>query len=394
MLAVKFLEALVRIFGGIGFDQSRNSVDSGLLGACGLLGCCGSRRRRHPRQNKYRQTDDNASHHTQQSSPIGSRAHPPFDGGYFPPGSATPPRFIGQDSRKGSTHSGPPPSVLRPEHALRPYREDSDDENGFIMSSWQHYHRVEPQPQVPKSGFSRVGGGKAHMDTPYSAIASSSIPNFRPPVHAPSLPRRGTGPAAFYHSGDLPSSLNSVGGRVEHATLPPAGPSGTFHVRTKSQSAIIENAAGIVFPTAGSSEPHQRAISNNATPIVIITNDDDDSGDDDSDEERQPKKKHWYQFGRKRVHSNGSTSGPPTPNLSSTFGTMIPAVGSSSNAELVSFSAGGENGEPAPSSGIGVGTATSGGSGAVNDPGSGSGGLQPAPQRSFVVIRKGQQASR
>ena len=158
MLIVKLVEGLIRIFGGVGFHESRHVVDSGLLGVLGLVGCCGSRRPR--RRSRYRQEPQPTT------LPL-SRPTPPFK-------DVTP------------TPSGPP-SVLRPEHALQPYKEESDDETGFIMGAWQPfprpgYNAVDDQASsdaasAPKSGFARVGGGRAHYDSPY-AIQTSSLDAF------------------------------------------------------------------------------------------------------------------------------------------------------------------------------------------------------------------------
>ncbi|KAG2062029.1 hypothetical protein BDR06DRAFT_1001131 [Suillus hirtellus] len=52
------IEAVVRILGRVGFDHSRRSVDSGLIGVLSLLGCCGPRRggreRRHYKATEVR----------------------------------------------------------------------------------------------------------------------------------------------------------------------------------------------------------------------------------------------------------------------------------------------------------------------------------------------------
>ena len=113
MLLVKLVEAVLRIFGGIGFNRSRHVVDSGLLGTMGLMGCCG------PRRNSRSRSGYHPAHNRQPSSLALSRPAPPFK-------DSTPP-------------SSGPPSVLRPEHAMQPYKEDSDDEGGFIMAAWQPF---------------------------------------------------------------------------------------------------------------------------------------------------------------------------------------------------------------------------------------------------------------
>lgn len=367
MLLVKLLEAVVRIVGGIGFDRSRHVVDSGLLGACGLLGCCGprSRRRRKENQNrkhKYKPTDAQPT--------LPQAQHRDSDvSSYIPPqnlhdnGTHTPPKFPSQDtsSRKGSTHSGPPPSVLRPEHALRPYREDSDDENGYIMGAWQPFPRpgytavtnapltaapgtILPnqqqhaqQGQQKSSGFSRVGGGRAHIDTPY-AINAGSTHTF------PSIAQHSGGATSspvFYDDEDdsPPPSFSNVGRQNELGGLPP-GAMQPAHIRTKSQTAIIENPS-TASPNSGRPSPGTTPGSGSGSgsgsglsvpserprlgssgllhpPIMshmAVANDEDDDNDS---EDQTPKKKPWYHIGRRRLYSSegsGPNNAPVTPEV-------------------------------------------------------------------------------
>ncbi|TFK43868.1 hypothetical protein BDQ12DRAFT_675694 [Crucibulum laeve] len=316
LLAVKLVEAIVRIVGGIGFDRSRHVVDSGLLGACGLLGFCGPRKRRsrRPRQNKYRTT----------ATPPLSQGRDSDVSSYTPPAilGDTAPKFLGTDSRKGSMHSQPPPSVLRPEHANRPYKEDSEDE-GYIMGAWQPfpprtgYSPVENQgpvskPSVASSGFSRVGGGRAHIDTPY-AIAAGSTHTF-PSLGQQSNHGVSSSTALFKDDEDeLTPSMSNVARQPEIGTLPPGAMQPT-HVRTKSQTAIVEHAGGLYSsqpsPLGGSSplRPQRESSGGSAggllrPPSKFLV------GDDDDDAEDQPKKKPWYHI---RRHRPSSSDGPST----------------------------------------------------------------------------------
>lgn len=337
MLLVKIVEAVVRIIGGVGFDRSRHVVDSGLLGACGLLGCCGPRKRRSKRRprkgnNSYKATELQAppDHRDSDSS------------SYIPPvfpnsgGTSTPTRFQGNDSRKGSTHSGPPPSVLRPEHAMRPYREDSDDE-GFIMGAWQPFPKPgyapivsdSPLATTPKSsspplhkpsqststvapsGFSRVGGGRAHIDTPY-AINAGSTHTF-PSVGQQSVPY-----PVFDNDDSPPPSLSNVGVGTHHldvATLPP-GAMQPSHIRTKSQTAIIEDASilaslkGLGPPGRAQMQPNTSSGGLLRPPIMSHLPTDFDDRDS---EDVTPRKKPWYQLRRKPHSSEGSpAAGAPS----------------------------------------------------------------------------------
>ncbi|KAF8897887.1 hypothetical protein BD779DRAFT_1608372 [Infundibulicybe gibba] len=272
MLVVKLFEALVRIMGGIGFDRSRHVVDSGLLGACGLLGCCGPR-------NRHRRRRDRNPHHK-----------------YKP--AATPPQPAHRDS-DGSTHSGPPPSVLRPEHAMRPYREESDDENGFIMGAWQPFPR----------GYTPGGGGKAHIDTPY-AITSGSTLTF-PSIGQQSAVAVSAPTPPFFDDDDdsPPPSLSNVARHHDMGGLPP-GAMQPAHIRTKSQTAIIEDTSSLGSPQAGPSDSRTRRASSGGLlhPPVAWHN----SMPDDESEDTTPRKKPWYHLRRNRPHS---IEGTPAPTL-------------------------------------------------------------------------------
>ncbi|KAI0306954.1 hypothetical protein B0F90DRAFT_1931587 [Multifurca ochricompacta] len=284
LLACKLIEALTRIFGGVGFERSRHTVDSGLIGVCGLLGCCGSRKQRSPR-NRAKDSDL--------------------------------PRVISQATlplatRKGSTptQSGPP-SVFRPEHALRPYREENDDDTGFIMGAWRPFPRPgyalvgdygTPPESPAKTGFSRVGGGRSHFDAPYS-IATGSVHTFpSASVEQPPTPQR--------HSHEsnpsvTPSFPNAE--RQPYSSLPPGAMAP--HVRRKSQTAIIEHAPAP--PKVAVTPSRQAAIMPSSfrrhsqlSEVVSPTSDDDASG------VNQPRKRHWFQLRKPRRHSEGDEARP------------------------------------------------------------------------------------
>ncbi len=435
MLIVKLIEAIVRIVGGAGFDRSRHVIDSGLLGVIGLVGCCGLRARSKDRRRKSRRMTNGKPG---QGVPPNKRTdmasynspHSELNLAGLPG-----PGFIGtgQDSRKGSTHSGPPPSVLRPEHALpRPYREDDDDE-GYIMGAWQAYplrHGYVPvveqntAPPPPKSGFSRIGGGKSHIDTPYAIMdgtgSAFAHPNSSMQAIAPSsmigngsthtfpsvtqqnqsrttLPQHGlmgstTNTNVFYDDDDPPPSLSSVARQPEYGQLPP-GAMQPAHVRTKSQTAIIEDASklyGHAALTAISANSGNSAGPSNNIPgssgwpnttgihqtrfSVVADDDNIDGEDDDSTVEEQPKKKPWYRIIRHRPNSSdGPSSSAPAPQP------LLPPPSSFSvDPEL--------GGLGTPGSGISSGAA----SGSSGSNGSGGSGGTQQPARSFVVIRKPQ----
>ena len=277
MLVVKLIEAAMRISGGIGFDYSNHVIDSGLLGVCGLLGCCGPRQRRSHRR-RFRATEV-----------------PPSQVSSF-----SPPNDVGA----GKTHSGPP-SVLRPEHAMQPYREDSDDEDGYIMGAWQPfpgpgYNSVtEPSSPVQQptsqssTGFSRVGGGRAHFDSPY-AIASGSTQTF------PSVGRNSftSSPLAVFRDDDSPRPSLTQDAHFL------SGPTPSTHVRTKSQTAIVENSPTVfhnLSPRRTSEHADRRNSDKYSHPAALTFQDEDDS------DLGHPKKKHWYQLRRARPRSEGSS---------------------------------------------------------------------------------------
>ncbi|PFH47802.1 hypothetical protein AMATHDRAFT_66795 [Amanita thiersii Skay4041] len=402
MLLVKLVEAVVRIVGQIGFDRSKHVVDSGLLGALGLIGCCGPSSGRRKRKSRRSQQGQQNTHRSSDSSsyipPLSPTAM------YEPPDSATqlthPPKFLGSSSRKGSTNSGPPASVLRPEHALMPYREDSDDE-GYIMGAWQPFppqrsgyvpvtdgsrgsaSETGESNQAQKhskqsSGFSRVRGGRANMDSPYSiapggrssggsihtfpSIGANTAGGYSPSGPGPSgLSNSAIPPPAFYDYDDdsPPPSLSNIS-NVGMNGLPP-GAMQPSHVRTKSQSAIIEdagwlvpilNSTGVSSPPApqqqdGSNRNETNASStggvvgllrprlsslaaamtsgstSNTGPTANFNNNnrqddrddnDDEDDDDDDSEHQQPKKKPWYFLKRHRAQSSGDSTSPrPSP---------------------------------------------------------------------------------
>ncbi|KAF8341524.1 uncharacterized protein EI90DRAFT_2904831, partial [Cantharellus anzutake] len=155
MLLVKAIEGLVRLIGRVPFDKSTHSMDSGLLGALSLAGCCGIKRRSRQKRKNPRSSGSAVPHGTPQSS-------------------------LGLSSPNRLMHQNSPPSFLRPEQAFLPYREDADDETGYIMGAWGNhtfggpsYQPVSPEnsettPATTTSGFARVGGGRAHADSPFS----------------------------------------------------------------------------------------------------------------------------------------------------------------------------------------------------------------------------------
>ncbi|PPQ63149.1 hypothetical protein CVT24_005789 [Panaeolus cyanescens] len=350
MLLVKIVEGFVRLFGRIPFDCSKHVIDSGLLGACGMLGCGStSRKRRRRKAHSKARSQDNASHAQTRDSDLSS---------YMPPSMAligkdgnVTPQFLNSQSRKGSANSQPP-SVLKPEHANRPYHEeplDSDDD-GYIMGAWQPFPKTAPGyapvtdaaqttaptafgqsfqkpktpiPAAPVTGFSRVGGGRANMDSPY-AIRSGSTHTFpsigqqsqsHSPLNQSTSAVSAQHPLANYdsiddRSEDAPLSLSNVS---LGANGLPQGAMQPSHIRTKSQTAIVENFIPTPYqqPAAGPSHAQinrQKHLSQDTylkpdLPLFKTGHDDGDEGSDD-DHSPQKKKKPWYHIRRNRPHSS------------------------------------------------------------------------------------------
>ncbi|KZV76013.1 hypothetical protein PENSPDRAFT_623379 [Peniophora sp. CONT] len=281
MLACKLLEAIVRIVTQTGFNRSRHTADSGLVGACALAGCCGSRKRR--RRHRSKQSD----------IPLNI------------PGSQTS-SAVQRKPESVSTPVGGPPSVLRPEHALRPYREDTDDESGFIMSSWHKPgyeavpndlgspHMDSPTPKS-SSGFARVGGGRAHFDQPYAAIAANNSTQTFPSVEPPSQRRPSV-------ESTLPATA-FIDAERSYSSLPPGAMAP--HMRTKSQTAIIENTAA----AAGAAQQVAPVRRQSLRPEIVSPDDDDDLSDSEL-----PRKPKWFTGWKSRRYSDGDESLPsPVP---------------------------------------------------------------------------------
>ncbi|KAI0265161.1 hypothetical protein BC834DRAFT_825410 [Gloeopeniophorella convolvens] len=370
LLACKFLEGLTRILGGVGFDRSRHTVDSGLIGVCSLLGCCGSSRRRAPRSR--------------------SRADSTLPSGAASGSQAT----LGLSIRKGSgTGTGSasgsaPPSVFRPEHALRPYREENDDDTGYIMGAWRPFPRPgyapvasadappAPSPTHAQTGFSRVGGGRAHFDAPYAIAAAaaaaaqaeagsgsgSAAGSRRSSTHAPPAPAHASAP-----------SLALAPASAERTGLPPgAAPP---HVRRKSQTAIIEHLPPSPAAPAASPNPAPSSFRRHSTLLDVAS----PVSDEEEGQQLQPRRRHWFQLRRPRRHSAGDESAlagddapvapAPAPEEEGGQGRSFVVVRKRQSAQMLGASASGSG------SGSGSGEAV------------GGGGEVATPARSFVVLR-------
>lgn len=348
MFVVKLIEAFVRITGGVGFHRTRHVVDSGLYGAFGLAGWCGSRPRRRPRrQGQHRPSGSGSG-----SGPVLRLGSSQMS--LTKPGVSSLP----------TPSSSAPPSVLRPEHALQPYREESDDEDGYIMGAWHSYTKPgysavddqqfagqQPPPQK-SSGFMKVGGGRAHFDTPYAiqldtrtsldrqsmtlnrTNTSSELDHNPPPTSfkfGTASSNTSTPSVGILQNAGNNRNTQGSGGNGDRGGSPPsptigraAGrqnlPHGAMlpaHFRIQSQSAIVVN-PGLSEPSPGPSGSGNGTGASNTpgktpSPMKVpqIRHGSDDDGSFDS---VPPKKKPWYRALRNK--SDGSPSaeeeaGPP-----------------------------------------------------------------------------------
>ncbi|KAF8290441.1 hypothetical protein DL93DRAFT_2234435 [Clavulina sp. PMI_390] len=262
MLIVKIIEGLVRLFGRVPFDKATHSMDSGLLGALSQAGCCGARRKR-------KRGKRSSPRRAGGTTPVGD-----FSGKHTPNsslGGAGAPLYAQQRS-----HSQQQINFLRPEHAFQPYREDGDDENGFIMGAWagsgSHLHLpggsnaqtggyqpVSSLVDLPAAGavgagagaaaattgFSRVGGGRARFDDPFAALPSSS-PSMAAAARAGHTRQSSSlaSPSPGLPPGAMAPQVYPAGGpyATQAPLVPPPGASGSRHTRVQSHAAIIENA--------------------------------------------------------------------------------------------------------------------------------------------------------
>ncbi|KAJ7937049.1 hypothetical protein B0H13DRAFT_2261477 [Mycena leptocephala] len=306
MLLIKLIEAAVRIVGRVGFDRSTHTVDSGLLGACGLLGCCGSRKRR-PRHRAR-------SH----KHPRGGYAQPAASGrasdassNYAPPNALA---GLDSSSKKGSIHSQQPPSVLRPEHALRPYREDSDDENGYIMGAWQPFPRPGYVPS--RTRFRRRRRRQRQHRPPRRARGSRVWGRARAHRHAVRCDHAGgvdadAGMACDGRGAGGGRGAACVDGREAAEPRDGAGARGG-----SERGAAWRDAAAHAHQVADG-DHRGRADACVAPPsrAKVLQQQQQQQADDDDDDEsaeagQQRRKKPWYHIRRHRPHSEGTP--PPS----------------------------------------------------------------------------------
>lgn len=297
LLLVKLTEAALRIYGRIQFGEVGNSADNGIYGVSVILGCCRSRRRNRALSGRRRYRATNISRDN--SSEVSS---------YLPPAG---PNALAPSS--ASQHSAPV-SVLRPEQALRPYREDSDDETGYIMGAWPPFPQadsrnisatastsgaVHPTASMT-SGFSKVGGGRAHYDAPYAIAGVNSSIMF--PANSGRNPPVSSSPRHDQFNDEATASVTNIARQPQKTnTALPAGDA-FAHTRTKSHTAIVELAAvtpdanllQVIEPAGPANSKNTRRPSSAGNADITL-------------EDQSSKKKNWYHnLKMSRRHSDGS----------------------------------------------------------------------------------------
>lgn len=347
VLLVKLVEAVVRIIVHAPFDESTDEFDSGLLGAFSKASCCGEglirpsgRRRKGRRRPRGVGGGRRARHSTtasqqgmldaSQSSSLGksagSDAYGQYDGatpagfepqlGYFPPGPPNDPGYA-----QGFIMGGwrPPPTG--------PY--------GAPPADYLHMQQrggapvpVDGQPPAdgsPQRSFSKVRGGKAAFETPYTVQPTSPTPvndgSRSPGPNQPLLSARQSPALAPF-----PSSSSSS---PHPAASPPPNARPTGHVRKKSETAVVDYAnppAHFYHSPGGQSMPSfsQAAYAAGVPPqrqqqlrqqqltsaFGRAADDDDDDNDDDDDgysddsTDTKPRRRSWFL----RNHQKGDIS--------------------------------------------------------------------------------------
>ncbi|CAE6433123.1 unnamed protein product [Rhizoctonia solani] len=296
VLFFKILEGLVRLIFKVSFDRSHHSVDTGFIGALGLAGCCGSRSKRKRRSRGHRyQLSGSISGSSNSKAGLMGRSSSGLEyptAGYAP----GPPGMNGNHPIPNGPYGNYPPSngltsyppgpapqsYLRPEQIWQSYQEADEDDAGHIMQSWNKHQTSPPQGalQVPpasqpgpayqpvptnqssssgfvnntpsSSGFSRVKGGRAHYESPFAIRAPARPSPLSSQIHLPPGAR------------------------------PPEQPSNVRqHSRTRSQTAVIEDAA----------RPVQLAPSTLPLPQIAVPD------EDDSPASSEPTRRRFW-FGR------------------------------------------------------------------------------------------------
>jgi len=319
MLVIKIIEGILRLAFRVPFNRSRHAVDSGLIGVLGLIGLFSRRRRKKAHTPRYKLA------HTTTQGTLTSQDQ-------LAKSNYTP-------TVAGSTRG--PPSVLRPDQIGTPYREEADDENGNILGAWPpllENPESASTSQKPKSGFTRVRGGRANFDSPYAIMAAEAAASGSGSGSRPAQQHRPASPSYFRSQGSTSP--------LPQGAMEPTTPGG--HVRKKSETGIIGDISTLRIP---SRQEYQSRASPPASPRYV--DDEDEDEDDEDDEEYEQPSRRWFGF------RSASSSEEPKQ---STWSSFMRGRNRS------------EGNEPAPSENQAPADA-------------------PVPGRSFVVVRNKPQGS-
>ncbi len=215
MLICKILEGLIRLFGNVRFDESKHSLDGGLFAAFG-----GLRARKHRRRGKPSTTRTTSGHGSVNTQMMLDRYSDPRVSALYDDG--------GQFS-SGMTYNDYFPRQRPTSNGM-----DFADRGGVTTNIPAFEERLAADQ--PQRGFSVVRGGRANYEDPYSNVQLSAVTSTSPPIP---LVR-----PSFY---DPASSGGAFG---PNSTSDFNKPVPGRHIRTKSQTAIIET-----FPGSGSPSP-------------------------------------------------------------------------------------------------------------------------------------------
>ncbi|KZW04142.1 hypothetical protein EXIGLDRAFT_828063 [Exidia glandulosa HHB12029] len=354
MLLIKVIEGLVRLATGVAFEQQsgsgRHRARSGLFGAL-AAGCASRASGKSTKKDRVAQRTgrQRPKHPRTVSGTSGSsyELHDPSlaEQTALRPKGATP---LQSSTIGRADHAESLASTMG--RAPR-YESIYDDDDGSIMGAWKNLPQfaesvpepaspvLAPAPPAQTTGFARIGGGRTHFETPY-AIAKNPPPSAFPkrtqavvPVAAPMAATIVGGPAvpAIATSSSRPStsgSGNTV--RAGASTPPPSSPqqqqvpapaylppgarpptAPRQHVRTRSQTAVIEDASTFftnsVASRRSSQERRDEQSSSAPLPNVPAIRVIDDDTTTDSDTAMPPPRRKW--FGTRT--NTASSSGPP-----------------------------------------------------------------------------------
>ncbi|EJD53678.1 hypothetical protein AURDEDRAFT_148582 [Auricularia subglabra TFB-10046 SS5] len=345
MLLMKVIEGLVRLLTGVPFEHtggSRHRARSGLFGAL-AAGCAASRASsRTPKNDRGTKRPKHPRTVSGTSGSSYGELHDPSlaEQAALRPKGASP---IQSTLFRNADHAD---SLSKTSYSRR-YDDTADDDDGSIMGAWKHFPQFAdpgaadydaqppvpapapaPAPPAPKTGFARVGGGRAHFDSPYAVVGANKTPPSAFPMRATAAPASATPAAAPIAAATAPiaaataltksTSRPSTSGSGNTVRAPAGGaaplPSGAMppptHVRTRSQTAVIEDASTFFARRSQEQQPQadDQAVPLTNVPAIRII---EDHTTTDSDAATPPRRK-WFgaRSGNSSHAATGSSSAP------------------------------------------------------------------------------------